>query len=150
VTDGPSRPGDLADGPGVECAVRLDQRSAFGLLSPRGTLRVVDGILSWQPDGWRVPVWHVPAREVVGGEAGALSAFELWLETSVTGTFAVAVEPPGGAWATGGGNVPDVRGQVALDGLVAALRRGGARILGEPRSLSSRPGHWDSGLSGPF
>ena len=139
----------MTDGP--EYRARVDERSAFGLLSPRGTLRIVDGVLSWQPDGWRVPVWHVAAGEVLGGEAaGALSAFELWLETPVTGTVAVAVEPPDGAWATGGGNVPDVRGQVALDGFVAALRRAGARILGEPQSLSSRPGHWGGGLSGPF
>jgi hypothetical protein len=134
---------------GLACRARLDERSAFGLLSPRGTLRVVDDVLSWQPDGWGAPVWHVPARQVVGGDAGATSAFELWLETPVTGTVAVLVEPPGGAWATGGGNAPDLRGQVALDGFVGALRGGGARIVGEPRSLSSRPGHWGGSVGLP-
>lgn len=139
-------PGGVA----VECAARLDERAAFGLTSPHGTLRVVDGLLSWQPDGWGRPVWHVPAGDVVGGAAGALAAFELWLETPVTGTVGVAIDPPGGPWAVGGGNVPDVRGQVALDGLVAALRAGGSRIAGEPRSLSSRPGDGGPGVGWPL
>ena len=148
MTDGPSRPGDLADGPGAECAVRLDQRSAFGRLSPRGTLRVVDGDLSWQPDGWRVP--GGTCRHVRWSAAGPARSRPSSLAGDVRAGTSRWPPSAGGAWATGGGNDPDVRGQVALDELVAALRRGGARILGEPRSRPSRPGHWDSGLSGPF
>ena len=148
--DAPSGPGGRTGEPAPECAARVDQRGAFGPTSPRGTLRVVDGILSWQPDGWGVPVWHVPAGDVVGGAASALSTYELWLETPVTGTVAVAIDPPGGPWAVGGGNAPDVRGQVALDGFVAALRSGGARIMGEPRSHSSRPGTGGFDLLWPF
>ncbi len=128
----------------VEVSARIDQRDAFGPTSPRGTLRVADAVLSWQPQGWRAVVWQVPAADVVGGAAGALATFELWLETPVTGTVGVAVDPPGGRWSTGGGNAPDLRGQAVLDAVVAALRDGGARIAGEPRSLWSRPG--DGGL----
>ena len=123
-----------------EGAARLDQRDAFGLTSPRGTLRVVDGNLSWEPAGWGAPVWRVPAGEVLGGAAGALSAFDLWLESPVTGTVAIVVEPSGGPWGSGGGNAPDVAGQVALDAFLTALRAVGARILGEPASRWSRPG----------
>jgi len=123
-----------------EGAARLDQRDAFGLTSPRGTLRVVDRALSWQPAGWGAPVWRVPTADVVGGAAGGLSTFELWLETPATGTVAIAVEPTGGQWGSGGGNAPDVLGQVALEAFVAALRAGGARVVGEPTSTWSRPG----------
>jgi hypothetical protein len=133
----------------IECVGRLDQRDAFGPLSPHGRLRVTDGMLSWQPDGWGVPVWTVPAGEVIGGAAGALSSFELWLETPVTGAVAVSVDPPDGAWAARG-NVPDLRGQVLLDRFVGALRAGGARILGEPRSISSRPGAGSPGVIWPM
>ena len=133
-----------------EGAARLDQRDAFGVTSPRGTMRVVDGTWSWQPVGWGAPVWHVPVGEVIGGAASALSAFELWLESPVTGTVGVAVDPPGGPWVSGGGNAPDVRGQVALDAFVLALRAGGAKVLGEPRSHWSRPGHGGIDLGWPF
>ncbi|HET6968163.1 MAG TPA: hypothetical protein VFI44_07790 [Ornithinibacter sp.] len=146
----PSGPAGRTGGVALECAARLDHRDAFGLTSPHGTLRVVDGVLSWQPDGWRRPVWHVPAGDVAGGAAGALAPFELWLETGVTGTVAVALDPPDGRWAVGGGNVPDVRGQVSLDSFVAALRAGGARIAGEPRSISSRPGNGGPVVGWPF
>ena len=134
----------------VEVSARIDQRDAFGVTSPRGTMRVVDGTWSWQPVGWGAPVWHVPVGEVIGGAAGALSAFELWLESPVTGTVGVAVDPPGGPWVSGGGNAPDVRGQVALDAFVLALRAGGARVLGEPRSHWSRPGHGGIDPGWPF
>ncbi len=156
MTPGPSGPsGSTASGGStgkgaLECAARLDQRDVFGLTSPRGTLRVVDGMLSWQPSGWGAPVWHVPAGDVVGGAASGLATFDLWLEAAVTGTVAVVVEPTGGRWSVGGGNAPDVRGQVALDGFVDALRAGGARIMGEPRSMWSRPGDGGLDLSWPF
>jgi hypothetical protein len=127
-----------------EGAGRVDQRDAFGPTSPRGTLRVVDGDLSWQPAGWGAPVWRVAAADVIGGAAGALSAFDLWLESPVTGTVAVGVEPAGGQWGSGGGNAPDVSGQVALDAFVDALRAGGAVVVGQPQSRWSRPG--DGGL----
>ncbi len=58
--------------------------------------------------------------------------------------MAVGVEPAGGQWGSGGGNAPDVGGQVALDAFLAALRAGGARVVGEPASRWSRPG--DGGL----
>jgi hypothetical protein len=95
-------------------------------------------------------VWSVPCAEVVGGAAAGLTSFELWLETAVTGTVAVCLEPPGGRWAVGGGNAPDLRGQALLDGFVTALRGGGARIAGEPRSLSSVPGTGDLGAIWPW
>jgi hypothetical protein len=148
--DGPAGPGGPADRPALEYDARLDQRDAFDLTSPRGTLRLADGILSWQPRGWRAPVWSVPCAEVVGGAAAGLTSFELWLETAVTGTVAVRLEPPGGWWAVGGGNAPDLRGQVLLDGFVRALRGGGARIAGEPRSMSSLPGTAGGNLGWPF
>ena len=85
-------------------------------------MRVVDGTWSWQPVGWGAPVWQVPVGEVIGGAASALSAFELWLESPVTGTVGVAVDPPGGPWVSGGG---------------------------EPRSLWSRPGHGGIDLGWP-
>jgi len=133
-----------------EGAARLDQRDAFGPTSPRGTLRVVDGDLSWQPAGWGAPVWLVATGDVIGAAAGALSAFDLWLESPVTGTVAVGVEPAGGQWGSGGGNAPDVAGQLALDAFVAALRSGGARVVGEPRSSWSRPGPGGLGVLWPF
>jgi hypothetical protein len=136
VTGSPPAPGS----PALEVSARLDQRDAFGPTSPRGTLRVADGILSWQPRGWRAAVWRVSAGDVIGGAAATLGAYELWLDTPVTGTVAVAVDPPGGHWAAGGGNAPDVRGQLTLDAVVGALRAGGARIAGEPVSGWSRPG----------
>ena len=146
-----ARPGEAGPaGAALECASRLDQCDAFGPMSPRGTLRVADGILSWQPRAWRTAVWHVPCAEVDGGAASALSPFELWLEPSGIGRVAVALEPPGGPWAVGGGNVPDLRGQAVLDEFVEALRASGARIVGEPRSLSSRPGTGHPGLLWPF
>ena len=137
---GSSGPGGRGAGVALERAARLDHRGVFGLTSPHGTLRLADDELSWQPDDWGAPVWRVPTRDVVGGAGGVLAGFELWLETELTGTVALAFDPPGGRWAVGGGNAPDVRGQLALDELVAALRAGGAVIAGEPRSISSRPG----------
>ena len=128
------------EGGAFEGAARVDQRDAFGPTSPRGTVRVVDGTWSWQPAGWGAAVWQVAANEVIGGAASTLLAYDLWLESPVTGTVAVAVDPPGGLWSTGGGNAPDVRGQVALDAFLAALRGGGARVVGEPASRWSRPG----------
>ena len=127
-------------GGAFEGAARIDQRDAFGPTRPRGTLRVADGRLSWQPAGWGAPVWHVVAHDVVGGAAGALLPFDLWLDSPVTGTVAVGVEPSGGQWGSGGGNAPHVGGQVALDAFVSALRAGGARVVGEPASRWSRPG----------
>ena len=129
-----------AEGAAFEGAARVDQRDAFGPTSPRGTLRVADGQLSWQPAGWGAPGWRVAAADGVGGAAGALLAFDLWLDSPVTGTVAVGVEPPGGQWGSGGGNAPDVAGQVALDAFLTALRAGGARVVGEPASRWSRPG----------
>ena len=128
------------EGGAFEGAARVDQRDAFGPTSPRGTLRVADGQLSWQPAGWGAPVWRVAAADVVGGAAGALLAFDLWLDSPVTGTVAVGVEPSGGRSGSGGGNAPDVGGQVALDAFLTALRAGGARVVGEPASRWSRPG----------
>ena len=133
-----------------EGPARLDLRDAFSITSPHGTLRVVDGLLSWQPNGWGAPIWHVPTADVVGGAASAVAAHELWLDTAVTGAVVVAIDPPEGLWSAGGGNVPDLRGQVALDRLVAALRAGGARILGEPRSSWSRPGVGGVEILWPF
>jgi hypothetical protein len=91
-----------------EGAGRLDQRDAFGPTSPRGTLRVVDGDLSWQPAGWGAPVWLVATGDVIGGASGALDAF------------------------------------------VAALRSGGAVIVGDPASRWSRPGPGGLGVLWPF
>ena len=138
------------EGGAFEGAARVDQRDAFGPTSPRGTVRVVDGTWSWQPAGWGAPVWQVAANEVIGGAASTLLAYDLWLESPVTGTVGVAVDPPGGPWSTGGGNAPDVRGQVALDAFLRALRAGGAKVLGEPTSRWSRPGYGGVDLFWPF
>ena len=147
---GPPTPGGEAGPAAFQHEGRLDQRDAFGLTSPRGTLRVADGILSWQPRGWGAPVWSVPCAEVVGGAAVGLSAFELWIDTPVTGTVAVCLDPPGGRWGVGGGNAPDLRGQALLDRFVATLSAGGARIAGEPRAMSSLPGTGGGGVFWPF
>ena len=48
------------------------------------------------------------------------------------------------------GNAPDVRGQVALDAFLLALRAGGAKVLGEPPSRWSRPGYGGVDLFWPF